>query len=65
MLKDCLSRIYCEKESVKQEFMHRMSNDLFSEEEDRDDLEFWETQKKEYLEMNPTHTGMFTETDED
>ena len=46
MLKHRLSRIYCEKESVKREFMHRTSNDLFSEEEDRDDLEFWETQKR-------------------
>ena len=46
MLKHRLSRIYCEKESVKREFIHRMSNDLFSEEEDRDDLEFWEKQKR-------------------
>ena len=35
MLKNCLSRIYYERESVKQEFMDRMNNDLFSEEEDR------------------------------
>ena len=45
--------------------MHRMSNDLFSEEEDRDNLEFWEKQKEENLGINPTHAGMFTETDED
>ena len=65
MLKHNLSRIYCEKETVKQEFMYRMNNELFSEEEDRDNLEFWEKQKEDYLEIKPTHARMFTETNKD
>ena len=35
--------------------MERWKNKSWSEEEDRDDIEFWEQQKKEYLEQNPTH----------
>jgi len=40
---------------VLNEFMERWKNKSWSEEEDRDDIEFWEQQKKEYLEQNPTH----------
>eukprot|EP00956_Cyclotella_meneghiniana_P014696 scaffold22128_cov73-Cyclotella_meneghiniana.AAC.3 len=40
---------------VLNEFMERWKNKSWSEEEDRDDIEFWEEQKKEYLEQNPTH----------
>ena len=29
--------------------------DAWSDKEDRDDVEFWEQQQKEYLEFNPTH----------
>ena len=65
MVKHRLSRIYCDREKVKQEFIHRFYNDLFSEKEDRDNIEFWDKQKEEYLEINPTHAETFTETDED
>ena len=46
MLKHCLSRIYCERESVKQKIMDRMNNDLFSEEEDTDNIKFWDKQEE-------------------
>ena len=36
-----------------------------SEEEDRDDVEFWNQQKVEYLKQNPSHAGMFDDLDED
>ena len=65
MTKHHLNRIYCERVKVKEEFIHRFNNDLFSEKEDRDNIEFWDKQKEEYLEINPTHAGIFTETDED
>ena len=29
--------------------------------EDQDDLVFWESQKRDYLQQNPNHTGMFEE----
>ena len=35
----------------------------FSPKEDQDDLEFWEQLKEEYLQENPTHWGMFNNTD--
>ena len=63
MARHCLSRIYCEREKVTEELMNRCNNDLFSEKEDREIIEFWDKQKEEYLEINPTHTEMFTETD--
>ena len=65
MAKHCLNRIYCDREKVKQEFMMRWRNKQFSEKEDRDDIEFWEQQKQEYLDINPTHDGLFQTTDED
>ena len=33
----------------------------WTEKEDRDDIAFWEQQKVEYLEENPTHLGIFAE----
>ena len=36
-------------------FLERWKKDAWSKKEDRDDVVFWEQQKKEYLEMNPTH----------
>ena len=59
-----LSRIYCDKEKVKQEFIDRWKKKKFSPKEDRDDLEFWEQQKEEYLQENPNHWGMFNDTDD-
>ena len=56
-----LSRIYCDPKKVKAEFLERRKNKSWSEEEDRDDLEFWNQQKNEYLQQNPTHTLMFDE----
>ena len=45
--------------------MIRWRKKQFSEKEDRDDIEFWEQQKQEYLDINPTHDGLFQTTDED
>ena len=59
-----LSRIYCDKEKVKHEFIDRWKRNKFSSKEDRDDLEFWEQQKEEYLQENPNHCGMFNDTDD-
>ena len=56
-----LSRLYCDPKKVKAEFLERRKNKSWSEEEDRDDLEFWNQQKNEYLQQNPTHTLMFDE----
>ena len=39
--------------------MERLKNKNWSEDDDRDDLEFWEQQKQEYLQSNPSHAGMF------
>ncbi|EJK73755.1 hypothetical protein THAOC_04603, partial [Thalassiosira oceanica] len=33
--------------------------------DDRDEVEFWEQQKQEYLKNNPSHAGMFTGDDEE
>jgi hypothetical protein len=55
MGKHCLSRIYCSQNKARKEFLERWKKDAWSKKEDRDDVAFWEQQKKEYLEMNPTH----------
>ena len=66
-----MSRIYCcpEKVKVKREFIERFKKNAWSNEEDRDGIEFWEQQKLEYLEENPTHKDLFeedeNESDED
>ena len=35
--------------------MERWKNKSWSAEEDRDDVEFWEQQKEEFLQDNPTY----------
>ena len=37
---------------VKREFIERFKKNAWSNEEDRDDIDFWEQQKLEYLEEN-------------
>ena len=59
-----LSRIFCCQSKVLNEFLERWHKKSWSEEEDRDDVEFWNQQKEEYLEQNPSHTGMFDDLDE-
>ena len=58
-----LSRIYCCPEKVKFEFLDRWKRKAWSDKEDRDDIAFWEPeqQKKEYLQLNPTHHQMIAE----
>ena len=56
-----MSDMYCCPEKVKVEFMERWKNKKWNEKEDRDDIAFWEQQKVEYLEENPTHLGIFAE----
>ena len=69
MAKHRMSRIYCCPEKVKREFIERFKKNAWSNEQDRDDIEFWEQQKLEYLEENPTHKDLFeedeNESDED
>ena len=55
MGKHRLSRIYCSPEKVRVEYLEMWKQDAWSDKEDRDDVEFWEQQQKEYLEFNPTH----------
>ena len=47
------------------EFLKRWKHKSWSKEEDRDDVEFWNQQKVEYLKQNPSHAGMFDDLDED
>ena len=56
-----LSHIYCSPEKIKIEFLEQQKEDSWIEEEDRDDVVIWEQQKKEYLEVNPTHARMIEE----
>ncbi|EJK50420.1 hypothetical protein THAOC_30613, partial [Thalassiosira oceanica] len=60
-----LSRIFCCKTKVLNEFLERSKTKNWSEDDDRDDVEFWEQQKQEYLKNNPSHAGMFTGDDEE
>ena len=60
-----LSRIFCCKTKVLNEFMQRSKNKNWSEDDDRDDVEFWGQQKQEYLKKNPSHVGMFIGDDEE
>ena len=41
--------------------MERHKKRKWNAKEDRDDLAFWERQKREYLQQNPNHRGMFEE----
>mmetsp|Transcript_32462 Transcript_32462/g.58682 ORF Transcript_32462/g.58682 Transcript_32462/m.58682 type:complete len:296 (+) Transcript_32462:133-1020(+) len=61
MAKHRLARIYCDPVAVKKEFMERHKKGKWNAKEDRDDLAFWESQKREYLQQNPNHRGMFEE----
>ena len=63
MAKHRLSRFHCDKLKVKNEFIRRWNNKLFNKDEDRDDIEFWEQQKKEYLQMNPHDSELFEVTE--
>ena len=46
--------------------MERSKNKNWSEDNnDRDDVEFWEQQKQEYLQSNPSHAGMFIGDDDE
>jgi hypothetical protein len=49
MGKHCLSRIYCSQNKARKEFLERWKKDAWSEKEDRDDVAFWEQQKKVQL----------------
>ena len=61
-----LSRIFCCKTKVLNEFLERSKTKNWSEDDDRDDVEFWEQQQKqEYLKNNPSHAGMFTGDNEE
>ena len=51
IVKHRLSRIYCCPEKVKFEFLDRWKRKAWSDKEDRDDIAFWEQQKKEYLQL--------------
>ena len=55
MGKHHISRIYYCPVKVLNEFMERWKNKSRSIEEDRDDIEFWEQQKQEFLQDNPTY----------
>ena len=65
MAKHRMSRIFCCPEKVKKEFLNRTKKKAWKEEEDRDDIAFWEQQKEEYLAENPKHSELFGENDED
>ena len=54
MGKHWISRIYCCPVKVLNEFMERWKNKSWRAEEDRDDVKFWEKQKEEFLQDNPT-----------
>ena len=49
MAKHRISRIYCCPVKVLNDFMERRKKNAWSAEEDRNDIEFWEQQKDEYL----------------
>ena len=65
MGKDRISRIFCCPFKVLAEFMNRWRNKAWSAEEDRDDVEFWEQQKTEFLQENPTYLLAMAEMEED
>ena len=45
--------------------MERREKKLWSEDDDRDDIEFWVQQKEEYLKENPSHANMFIDVNEE
>ena len=60
MSKHRLSRIYCCRFKVLAEYMERRQIRR-SENDDRDDIEFWEQQKEKYLKENPSHANLFVD----
>ena len=65
MGKHRLSHIYCCKKKVLTEFLRRWKTKSWSEDDDRDNFEFWERQQKnESLKQNPNHGALFDEEDE-
>jgi hypothetical protein len=50
---------------INKEFLEQWKKNAWSENEDRDDFAFWEPQKKECLEVNPTHALAIAEMDQD
>ena len=63
MSKHSMSQIYCCKLKVIKEFIDctTKTNWRDSNGKDNDDQEFWENQKNEYLQQNPSHQGLFVE----
>ena len=47
------------------EFLRRWKSKSWSEDDNRDGFEFWEQQKKEYLEQNPSHGALFDDEEVD
>ena len=50
---------------VLAEYTERRLKKLCSEDDDQDDIDFWDQQKEEYLKENPSHTNLFAEEDMD
>ena len=65
MSKHRMARIYCFPKKVKREFMKRKKDKDWNEKEERDDIMFWDQQKKLYMQENPTHAQMITELESD
>ena len=61
MAKHRVPQIYCCPKKMKNEVMRRWKNNAWNEKEGRNDALFWDHQKKQYLEENPTHAQMFAE----
>ncbi|KAL7537974.1 hypothetical protein ACHAXR_008292 [Thalassiosira sp. AJA248-18] len=64
MAKHRLARIYCCPKMVKTEFLERHNRKSWSDEEDRENLAFWEGVKWDYLKDNPTHRAFVDELEE-
>ena len=64
MAKHWLARIYCDPVAVKKEFMERHKKGKWNAKEDQDDLVFWESQKREYVQQNPAITGAWLKEQE-
>ena len=47
------------------EFLERWRKKLWSNDDDCDDVAFWDQQKEEYLNENPSHEAMFAGEEED
>ena len=56
-----MSRIYCCQFKVMKEFIDRTTKKNWRDGDDRDDQEFWENQKNEYLQHNLSRQGLFIE----